>query len=36
MYIKDDDNVDDDDDDDVNDDSFSSLHFNLVKPFTSE
>ena len=32
----DDDNDDDDDDDDVDDDLFSTLHFNLVKPFTSE
>ena len=26
----------DNDDDDVEDNSFSSLHFNLVKPYTSE
>ena len=34
MMMKNDD--DDDDDDDVNDNSFSSLQVNLVKPFTSE
>ena len=27
---------DNDDDDDVEDNSFSSLHFNLVKPYKSE
>lgn len=32
----DDDDDDDNDDDDVNENSFSSLHLNLVKPFTSE